>query len=174
MPDVTLDVLPPPARAIASAIRDGVAAAVAGDAAPFGDAVGRLALADPAHVRVVLGGVVRPLLEELHPDGVDADDVRALTEETIRSVAAWWPALDPGTLIVVIAGALGVHEDAVPTPEDDSWPQAEPAPRPTADEITQHALLLVAALLASRGRPLRPYLERSFTELATAETVEEP
>jgi hypothetical protein len=171
---VTLDALPPVARAIAAAVADGVTAARAADAGAFDDAARRLSLADPEHVRLVLGGVVRPLLEELLPDGVDADSARQVAGDAVRAAVPWWPAVDAGALIVVLAGALGIHEDAAPDAEDDGSPREEPAPRPSADAITRHALLLVATLLASRGRPLRPYLEQSFTELARAETVEQP
>jgi hypothetical protein len=174
---VTLDALPPVARAIAAAVADGVTAAGAADAGAFDDAARRLSLADPEHVRLVLGGVVRPLLEELLPDGVDADGAREVAGDAVRAAVPWWPAVDAGALIVVLAGALGIHEDAAPATDedgDDGSPREEPAPRPSADAITRHALLLVATLLASRGRPLRPYLEQSFTELARAETVEQP
>jgi hypothetical protein len=177
---LTLDALPPVARASAAPVTEGVDAAAAADAQAFETAARRLALAEPEHVRVVLGGVVRPLLEELHPDGVDADDVRALVVDAVTAAAPWWPAADPDALVVVVAGALGVHPEVFPpAPDDgddggDGAPRDEPAPLPTPDAVTRHALLLVATLLAARGGRLRSYLERSFTELALAETTEQP
>ena len=174
---LTLAELPPAARAVAAAVTDGVTAASAADPAAFEDAARRLSLAEPEHVRVVLGGVVRPLLEELHPDGVDADDVRAVTADAVTAVAAWWPSVDPDALVVVVAGALGVHPEAFPATdgaEDDGAPRDEPAPLPTPDAVTRHALLLVARLLTARGGRVRTYLELSFTELALAEAAEQP
>jgi hypothetical protein len=128
---------------------------------------------------VVLGGVVRPLLEERHPDGVDADGVRGVVADAVRAAAPWWPAADAGTLVVVVAGALGVHPDTLPTTPDDAGSPEDAAPPslpplPSHDEVTRHALLLTSVLLAARGGRLRPYLEQSFTELATAETAEQP
>jgi len=174
---LALETLPPVARAVAGAVTDGVDAAAAGDADAFETAARRLALAEPEHVRVVVGGVVRPLLEELHPDGVDADDVRAVTADAVTAAAPWWPAVDAGALVVVVAGSLGVHPEVFPAAEgdaDDGAPRDEPEPLPTPDAITRHALLLVATLLAARGGRLRRYLEESFTQLALAETTEQP
>lgn len=175
---LTLHELPPVARAVAGAVTDGVDAAAAPDAEAaeaFEAAARRLALAEPEHVRVVLGGVVRPLLEELHQDGVDADDVRTLVADAVTAAAPWWPAVDPDALVVVVAGALGVHPEVFPTAtDDDGAPRDEPAPLPGPDAVTRHALLLVATLLAARGGRLRPYLEASFTELATAASAEQP
>jgi hypothetical protein len=180
-PRITLGGLPPPARAIATAVTDAVGAAQAGDAAAFADATGRLTLADPEHVRVLLGDAVRLLLEELHPDGLDGDDLREVTARCARSAAPWFPGVQPGVLVVVLAGALGVHPDTPPDaardddrpPEpDDPW-SGVPA-RPSADDIARHAVVLLADLLAARGRPLRGYLEAAFTELARRETVEQP
>jgi hypothetical protein len=172
---LTLETLPPAARAVAAAVTDGVGAAAAADAEAFEAAARRLALAEPEHVRVVLGGVVRPLLEELHPDGVDADDVRAVTADAVTAALPWWPAVDAGALVVVVAGALGVHPEVFPpATDDDGAPREEPAPLPTPDAITRHALLLVATLLATRGGRVRTYLERSFTELALAAAAEQP
>jgi hypothetical protein len=172
---LSLHELPPVARAIADAVTDGVDAAAEADAEAFETAARRLALAEPEHLRVVLGGVVRPLLEELHQDGVDADDVRTLVADAVTAAAPWWPAVDPDALVVVVAGALGVHPEVYPpTTDDDGAPRDEPAPLPSPDAVTRHALLLVTTLLAARGGRLRAYLEASFTELATAESAEQP
>ena len=174
---LTLGELPPPARAIAAAVADAVAAA--GDGAAFERAAGRLKDADPEHVRTVLGGVVRILLEELHPDGIDADDLRDLVERSVRSAAPWFPGIQPDVLVVVLAGALGVHPDtpldaqpgAAPDAPPDALPddgaEERPAP-PSPADVTRHAALLLADLLAARSRPLRPYLEATFTEMARA------
>jgi hypothetical protein len=172
-PRVTLGDLPPAGRAIAAAATDAVTAAAAVDGPGFDDAARRLLLADAEHVRVVLGDVVRLLLEELHPDGVDGDDLREITRECARSAAPWFPGVDAGVLVVVLAGALGVHPDPPPEPDPaDPWPEVPALPAPA--DVTRHSLVLLAGLLAARGRPLRGYLEAAFTELARRETVEQP
>jgi hypothetical protein len=162
--------LPPAARAIATAVTDGVAAAQAGDPDAFADATRRLLLADGEHVRVVLGHAVRMLLEELHPDGLDGDEVRDDVVRCVTSSAAWFPDADAEVLVIVLAGALGIHPDPPPEPApDDPWADAVTAAPPPPAEVARHALALLADLLASRGRPVRHYLEAAFTEVARAE-----
>ena len=151
--------MPAAARGISAAVVDGVAAARAADADAYEEAGGRLAAADPQRVALVLGGVVRSLLEDLHPDGMDGEDVRAVLERCTRSAAAWASAGDPQVLLVLLAGALGVSDP-------DEQPPASP------DALARNALLLTADLLGSR--PLEPYLVAAFAELARAETVEMP
>jgi hypothetical protein len=179
-PKLTLSDLPPAARAIASATTDAIAAAQAGDRAAFDDTCGRL-LADPEHARVILGDTVRLLLEEVLPDGVDGDDLREIINRSARSAAPWFPDVDPGVMVVVLSGALGIHPDTPPGPGpgerrspelDDPW-DAVP-PRPSAVAVTHHAVLLLTDLLSVSGRPLRGYLEGAFTEMARRETVEQP
>lgn len=147
--------LPASAREIAEAATAAVAAAVERDVEAYPMTVVRLAAADRAGL--VLGGVVRLLLEETHPDGLDGDDVRQVLERCVRSTAAWWPDVDPHVLLVLLAGALGVYD-----PGDDDSP-----PDPAA--IAGHAPLLVADLLAATGRPLTDYLTAAFAEVARTE-----
>ena len=165
---LTLSALPPAARAIAAALADGVAAAGATDGEGFEDAVRRLSAADPEYVRVVLGAVARLLLEELHPDGIGGPDLHDLVRRVAVEASGWLAGVDPGVLVVVLAGALGVHEEAPVRPDEP------PPPRPAPESVTRHALLVLADLLTARGRPLRPYLESAFTELARAETTDSP
>ncbi|MFG1833178.1 hypothetical protein [Micromonospora chersina] len=146
--------LPAPAREIAQAATEAVGAAQDREAGAYQPAVERLAAADRAGL--VLGGVVRLLLEEGHPDGLDGDDVRQVLERCVRS-AAWRPDVDPHVLLVLLAGALGVYD-----PGDDDAP-----PDPAA--IARHAPLLVADLLAATGRPLADYLSAAFAEVARTE-----
>ncbi|MFI2647005.1 hypothetical protein [Micromonospora fulviviridis] len=147
--------LPAPAREIAQAATEAVGAAQARDAGAYQPAAERLAAADRAGL--VLGGVVRLLLEEGHPDGLDGDDIRQVLERCVRSTAAWRPDVDPHVLLVLLAGALGVYD-----PGDDDAP-----PDPAA--IARHAPLLVADLLAAIGRPLADYLSAAFAEVARTE-----
>lgn len=180
-PRITLSDLPPAARVIAAATTDAVAAAQAGDPAAFDDACGRLLLADPEHVRVILGDTVRLLLEEVLPDGVAGDDLREIIDRSARAAAPWFPGVEPGVMVVVLSGALGIHPDTPPDPAtgeerepvlDDPW-DAVP-PRPSAAAVTRHTVVLLSDLVAVRGRPLRGYLEAAFTEMARRETVEQP
>jgi len=179
-PRLTLSELPPAARAIAAAATDAIAAAQAGDTTAFDDACSRL-LTDPEHARVILGDTVRLLLEEILPDGVDGDDLREIIGRCAQRAGPWFPGVDPGVMVVVLSGALGIHPDTPPDPRpgedeppvlDDPW-DAVP-PRPSAAAVTQHAVVLLADLLSVRGRPLRGYLEAAFTEMARRETVEQP
>jgi hypothetical protein len=168
---IALGELPAPARAIATAVTDAVAAAQAGDADRFADATRRLLLADAEHVRVVLGDVVRTLLEELHPDGLDGDEVRDDVARCVTSAAAWFPDADAQVLVVVLAGALGIHPEPPPEPApDDPWRDAATMAPPPPAEVARHALAMVADLLTTRGRAVRPYLEAAFTEVARAES----
>jgi hypothetical protein len=171
---LTLPELPAPARAVAGAVTDAVDAARNGEAGAFGEAAGQLLAGDVEHVRVLVGDVVRMLLEEIHPDGVDADDLHALIAGCLRD-SAWFADVDAAALVVVIGGALGVHPDLDPAPaDDDGAPREEVAPRPPPESVIRHALLLTADLLRTRGRPPRPYLEAAYTEIARRETVEQP
>lgn len=147
--------LPAPAREIAASATDAVDAARERDAEAYRPAVERLAAADRAGL--VLGGAVRLLLEEGHPDGLDGDDVRQVLERCVRSAATWWSEVDPHVLLVLLAGALGVYD-----PGDDDNP-----PDPAA--VARHAPLLVADLLAVTGRPFADYLSAAFAEVARTE-----
>ncbi|MGC9667803.1 hypothetical protein ACNTMW_14770 [Planosporangium sp. 12N6] len=152
--------LPEPARSIAAAAVDAVAAARSRDSEAYRPAVARLAGLNPAQTGLVLGAVVRSLLEDLHPDGLTGDDVQAALEHCVRSAADWFPEVDPGVLATLLIGALGVHE-----PDDGS-----PAPGPA--EVARHAPLLVADLLTRSGRDLAGYLDAAFTEIARGETYD--
>lgn len=154
---------PPPVRAIAVAVLDAVAAARAEHREVFDDAVAQLAAQDPVRVQVLLAHVVRSLLEELNLDGLTGDDVAGVLDGCVRSAAGWFPEVDPGVLVVLLVGALGVHGG-----EEDEPREITPL------EIAQHAPLLVADLLAFSAKPLDGYLDAAIAELARVETVELP
>jgi hypothetical protein len=154
--------LPPPARTIAIAVDDAVTAASLRDREGFDEATGRLAGLDPQQVGLVLGAVVRGLLEDLHPDGLAGDDIREVLEGCARGAVEWFPAVDAHVLLVLLAGALGVHE-----PDEEEHP-------PSALALAQHGPILTADLLAGGGRPFREYLVASFADIQRAETVESP
>jgi hypothetical protein len=146
-------------REITQAVTDAVAAARAGDAPAFAAAAERLATVDPALAAVVLGWVVRGLLEELHPDGMDGEDLRAVLSGCAGAAAAWESDVDPAVLLVVLTGALGLSDP-------DSEPPVAPA------TVARNAALLIAHLLGPR--PLAPRLAAALAELERAETVEMP
>jgi len=105
----------------------------------------------------VLGAVVRQLLEDLHPDGLDSDDLRRIVEDCVRTDPQWQPAVDPYAMFVLLAGALGVHN------------QDEETPQPTPESLARHAPLLVSDLLTATRRPLAWYLTAAFAEIERAE-----
>jgi hypothetical protein len=148
--------LPAVARELRTVLRDLVRAAAARDAAALAGAGGRVERLDPEHVRLVLGHVVRALVERTHPDGVDADDLSDLLRAVVRGAG---PHVDVTALVVVLSGAFGVH------PEDDA-PASPPA------EVASSAAVLVAHLLD--GRDVDPLLDAALAEVARAETVEMP
>ena len=148
-----------PARTLAAAAADAVTAAAAADPESFDAATARLAGLAAEHVRLVLGGALRSLLEEQHTDGLDGEDVAAVVA-ACAGAGAWCPDLDPEVLVVVLAGALGIHEDE---------------PRPLAPlVVARHAALLAATLLATSARPLDAHLDAALAEVARAQTVEVP
>lgn len=150
-----------PAQVLTAAVTDAVTAAAAADPLAFDATTTRLAALSPEHVRLVLGGALRALLEEQHADGLDGDDV-AQVVQGCAGASTWCPDLDPEVLVVVLAGALGVHEDE---------------PRPLASlVVARHASLLLAHLLgvAASSRPLARHLDAALAELARAEVVEVP
>ena len=150
--------LPPQARALAAAAHAAVDAARAHELDTFVEATNRLAGLDPDQVRAVLGIVVRALLEDAHPDGLDTDDARSVLARVLLKTPDW--PIDTGTLVVVLAGALGVHE------------RAEVEREVCALDVARHAPLVIVDLLGAR--PLEPYLARAFEEIARTETVEMP
>jgi hypothetical protein len=146
--------LPTAARTIAVAASDAVVAAQEHDRDRFGVAVETLAATDGSGL--VLGAVVRSLLEEFHPDGLDSADVRRIIEHCVAGTA-WQPSVDPHVLLVLLAGALGIHD------HDDQ------ESHPTPQSLARHAALLVADLLTAAPRPLQRYLAAAFAEVERAE-----
>lgn len=148
--DQTWRHLPPAARPIAAAATAAVTAAQRHDGEALEEAVADLAALDPAQSGLVLGSMVRLLLEDAHPDGLDGDAVRAVLERCVRSAATWQPDVAPHVVLLLLAGALGVTE------EDGSAP---PKPEVTA----RHAALLLADLLGPRPAP--PFLTAALAEI---------
>ncbi|TDB74195.1 hypothetical protein [Micromonospora sp. KC723] len=152
---VTWRHLPAPAREIALAATEAVEAARSRDIEAYDLSTARLATTERSGV--VLGSVVRLLLEEAHPDGLDSDDVRRVLERSVRSASSWQPDVDPHVMLVLLAGALGVYD-----PDGDDSP-----PDPAA--VARHAPLLVVDLLAATGQPVESYLGAAFAEIERTE-----
>jgi hypothetical protein len=150
--------LPAPAREIAVAASDAVTAAQEQDRDGLQAAVGPLAAAEGSGL--VLGAVVRLLLEDTHQDGLGGDDIRQIIERCARAAMAWEPAVDPHLLLFLLAGALGIHD------------QDEQAARPAPEALARHAALLVAHLLSATPRPLAGYLTAAFAEIERTELLD--
>jgi len=164
------------------AIGESVEAALSQDAERFTEAAGRLNAQDPQRLVLVQAGVIRSLLEDLHPDGLSSADAQDVLRRCLISAASWYPRADPGVLVLVLTGALGLAEGTGPAPaaapdaEPDADADAEPEPVPAADPaaLSQGAALLIADLVTAAGAPLRGYLDAALAELERAETIELP
>ena len=162
------------------AIGESVEAARAEDAERFGEAAGRLAAQDPQRLVLVQAGVIRSLLEELHPDGLSSADAQDVLRRCLTWAAAWYPQADPGVLVLVLTGALGLTDSAqaAEPAASDSDPDAEADDsRPAAAgpaALSEGAALLIADLLGAAGAPLAGYLDAALAELERAETIEMP
>ena len=158
---------PAPVRALASAATEAVRAAIAADDDAFRRATERLGAHDREQVGLVLGDVLRMLLEERHPGGLSGEDAGEVIARCARAASTWFPEVDVDVLVVVLAGAVGVH------PDGDAE-QRVPSPL----ELAQHASLIVADLLTldsdADDADVEPYLRAAFAEILRAETVEHP
>ncbi|BCJ54438.1 hypothetical protein Asp14428_59130 [Actinoplanes sp. NBRC 14428] len=146
--------LPAAARPIAAATASAVEAARARDPAALSGAVAELGAQDQTRTGLILGTAVRLLLEAAHPDGLAADDVRAVLEQSVRSAAAWCPEVDPQATLYLLASALGVWED-----------DGSPAPKP--ETLALHAALLLEHLLGLR--PIAEVMTATLTEIQRAQ-----
>ncbi|AEV88384.1 hypothetical protein ACWT_7374 [Actinoplanes sp. SE50] len=138
--------LPSPARPVAVAASAAVDAVQGNLAVAFDAAVAELAGLEQAHAGLILGTTVRLLLEDGHPDGLAADDVR----EALASCVRAHPEADPQVVLWLLAGALGVLDE-------------DGAPGPKPDALARNAMLLITDLLA--GRDLRDWLTAALTEI---------
>lgn len=157
--------IPGPARDLVRTIVEAVDAAVSGgDAATYDSVAGQLA-ARPSGGRV-LGDVLRSLLEDAHPDGLDSEDIALVIGRCYRAATVWLPPerVDVGLLLAVLASALGLHqsEDGVPV-SPPSWA-----------DYAWYAPLLVADLLPYAPATLSTYLETAFAEYAREAREELP
>lgn len=145
-------------RQMTKAVEAAVEAARTEDAEQLREAATGLSNMDDEQTGKVMGGVLRLLLERQHPDGLDADDVRDLLQACTIGAARWLPETDPHTLLVVLAGALGIHPD-----------DRDEVERPSPESIALNAPLLIAHLLTGR---LEPYLTATFADIARSESMD--
>jgi hypothetical protein len=151
------------ARAIAGAVGDSLTAAASADGVAYQRAVDRLVAVDREQVGLVLGAVVRSLLEESHPGGLTGEDMQDVLVRCATASAAWRPAVDAEVLLILLAGSLGIHADGE---------EARPV---TALEMSSHAPLLITTLLGpASGDRFDAHLDAAFAEIARSETVEMP
>lgn len=183
---------PAAARALAQALTDVVDAARTGDPDLFDAAAGRLAGLDAEQVRVLLGAVIRSLLEGLHPDGLSGDDIHLVLDRCARDAGAWCPEVDPSMMLVVLAGALGVHDDEPDRLVLGPLDVARQAPLIIADLLGRVDLLEGGDLLdggdlltgtasqdggalrGGTGGSLAEYVDAALAEIARAECEEMP
>lgn len=182
--------LPGPARAIGAALTRAVDAATARDKEAYESAAAAVVALPPVPTGRVLAAVVRALLEDQHPDGLDGDDIRVVLGDCLRATLPWLGAdkVDVSVLIAVLASALGIHEAGLtytdphpaPTVSDDlpsEWdgtPAETTGRPPTPAEYAFHAPLLLADLLARGAFGFSPYLDAAFTEIARGEQMDMP
>jgi hypothetical protein len=141
--------LPAPARAVAEAAKVAVDAANHRDTDTFEPAAATLAVVEGSGL--VLGSVVRLLLEERNPDGLGADEVKAALVDCVTWAESWAGDVDPHAVLVLLASALGVHD-----------PDGE-VPDPSPQDLSRHGALLTASLLGPR--PIDRYLTTALTEI---------
>lgn len=146
-----------PAR-ISAAVRAGVEAVRSENRDDFDAALTELNALEQSRLSLVLAGIIRHLLEILHPDGLDGDDVQdALTQ--VARAGGWYPGLQPEAIGEVLLGSLGVL-----APEDTK----------TAGGFVAHAVLLIGVLSARQPRPVTALIATELAEIERAETMELP
>ena len=164
---------PPAARSLAAAVGRSLTAAQEADDDALDGAVDVLLAQDPGQVAVLLGAMVRSLLEQTHPAGLSGDDAEDELLRCLDRGSGWFSGLDTGTLVLVLAGALGTYDPAAAGDADDADGPDLPAPV-SARNLLRHATLVLADLLALAGSGVEVVLDAALAEIARAETVEMP
>jgi hypothetical protein len=177
--------IPGPARDLVRTVRQAVEAAISGeDAVTYDCATAQLAT-QPNGGRV-LGDVLRSLLEDTHPNGLNSEDITVVIGRCYRAASAWLPPerIDVTVLLAVLASALGIHEPgvtyqglALPRSDADEYRDPDetlPIKPPTWPDYAWHAPLLVADLLPYAPATLVSYLEAAFAEYAREAREEFP
>lgn len=150
------------ARQIAVATDDAITAARAAAREPLAEAVDELIALPFEQVTIVHAGVVRALLEHLHPDGFSGEDIQGALTRVAGAAIAWLPDLDVAALAAVLTGSLGLTE------------MADDAERVGPSDYLRSAVLVMADLLATAEIAPEPYIRAAIGEIARAETIEMP
>ncbi|CAM3243597.1 hypothetical protein RHDE110596_23465 [Prescottella defluvii] len=153
---------PKTARQIAVTTDDALTAARAASADQLGEAVDELIVLPFEQVSLVHAGVVRALLEDLHPDGFSGDDIQDALTRVAGAALAWLPGLDVTALAAVLTGSLGLTE------------MSDDAQRIGQADYLRSAILVIADLLATADVPSAGYIRAAIGEIARAETIEMP
>jgi hypothetical protein len=177
--------VPLPARDFVRTVGKAVDTAINGhDVATYERAIAEMST--QAAAGRVLGDVVRSLLEDTHPDGLDSDDITLVIGRCYRTAVTWLPPerVDVTTLLAVLASALGIHEPGityealdVPRSDTDEWRDPDETVRVkplTWSDYASHAPLLLADLLPFAPATLDSYLENTFAEYAREAREELP
>lgn len=177
--------IPGPARDFVRTVTQAVDTAVSrADVATYDSATAQLAT-QPIGGRV-LGDVLRSLLEDTHPDGLNSDDITLVIGRCYRAAVGWLPPerIDVTMLLAVLASALGIHEPAIayealdlPSSDADECRHPDgtvPVKPPAWPDYAWHAPLLVADLLPFAPATLGSYLETTFAEYAREAREELP
>lgn len=149
-------------RQIAVVTDDAIAAARATSGEQFTEEIETLAELPFEQVSLVHAGVVRALLEDLHPDGFSGDDIQDALTRVARSALAWLPGIDVGALAAVLTGALGLTE------------MSEDAQRIGQVDYLRGAVLVITDLVSAADVAPHGYLKAAIGEIARSETVEMP
>jgi hypothetical protein len=147
--------IPGAARDLVRAVIEAVEAATGGADVVTYDSATALLAARPMGGRV-LGDVLRLLLEDTHPDGLDSADIALVIGRCYRAAATWLPPerVDVAMLLTVLASALGIQAAAVTA-------EALDPPRPDADG-TSTAILTPPDPTGRRGGPTTRGMRRCW------------
>ncbi|PTR22463.1 hypothetical protein C8K36_1111 [Rhodococcus sp. OK519] len=149
-------------RQIAVATDAAITAARAASGEQFAEEIENLTALPFEQVTLVHAGVVRALLEDLHPDGFSGDDIQDALTRVAGAALVWLPGLDVSALAAVLTGSLGLTE------------MTDDAQRIGQAEYVRSAILVIADLLSAADVSPHRYLKAAIGEIARAETVEMP
>ncbi|QBJ98688.1 hypothetical protein ERC79_12525 [Rhodococcus sp. ABRD24] len=161
-PDTWPSEWPKTARQIAVSTDDALTAARTASGEHLADALDELLALPFEQVTLVHAGVVRALLEDLHPDGFSGEDIQDALTRVAGSALTWIPGLDIPALAAVLTGSLGLTE------------MSDDAQRIGPADYLRSAILVIADLLATVDMPSTGYIRDAIGEIARAETVEMP
>lgn len=153
---------PTTARQIAVATADAITAARAGSREQLAEVLEDMVALPFEQVTIVHAGVVRALLEDLHPDGFSGEDIQGALTRVAGAAITWLPDLDVPALAAVLTGSLGLTE------------MSDDAQRIGQSDYIRSAVLVMADLLTAADVAADGYIRAAIGEIARAETIEMP